>query len=110
MVEALLGPPKPQWLVVGPPVGPTDPPGSLVSVTPAGREVYLFGWLDPDGRAGLWRSRAGVDLEDPQVRMVASVGGLVQEADLELLDEPVELKIWRGGVALTVRFRVEAEP
>lgn len=110
IVVEVMGP-SGNWVTAGPPVTPTGRPGSVASDDPAaGRQVYLFGWLDADGRAGLWRSRAGADIEDPAVRAVMSVGGLQQLADLELLDVPVELDIWLGGVPLRVRLRLAEEP
>ncbi len=82
-----------------------EPPGSLSSDEPDGRQVYLFGWHDGDGPA-VWRSEGGVDAANDAVRMVVATG-LVKVADLDA-EQDHRMAFWRGGQSTPLRFRVEA--
>lgn len=84
------------------PAGSVDeyaPPGSLSSAEPAGRQVYVFGFID--GTAGVWRSIGGADIETPAARAIISAALVV----LSDLAQPCELNITRrDGGALRVRL------
>lgn len=91
------------WKRFGQSLGPGDPPGSLSSNEPDGRQVYLFGYHD--GAPGVWHSVSGVDIEDPRTRRVFSAG-LVRFADLAA--GPHEMPIIHpSGDCLLVRFRLK---
>lgn len=77
----------------------SDPPGSISSDDPDGREVIVFGFHD--GEPGVWRSRAGFDVADAVARTVFAVEGLEQISDLA---EPYECQIWRGMRLVPVRW------
>lgn len=90
-----------EWRTIGS-VSELEPPGSISSEEPGGRQVYSFGWLLGSG-PGVWRSVAGADLENEAVRLVVSTG---YEIVAELTDWPCELSWWRWGEGHPVRFRV----
>jgi hypothetical protein len=53
-------------------VAEVEPPGSISSNDPTGRQVYLFGWYD--NGVGVWRSHGGFDAETPVVREITTTG------------------------------------
>lgn len=87
-------------------LGRLDPPGSLHSDAPDGRQVYMFGWYPGDRGPGVWRSVEGMDLETPAIRVISS-SGFDRLADLS--KEPFELEIARAEVWMTVRWRLETD-
>lgn len=68
--------PDGEWHRVGS-VSEVEPPGSISSDDPAGRNVYVFGWHQ--GRVGVWHVW-GVDLATPAFRQV--LGALEPVSDL----------------------------
>jgi hypothetical protein len=69
-------------------VAEVEPAGSISDRT-AGRDVYVFGWLDGAG-PGVWRSVGGADVETGVFREVHSVG-FEQVADLSR--GPLEMQV-----------------
>lgn len=94
--------PDGDWHQVGA-VTDQQPPGSIGTTDDEGRDqVYVFGWLDGQGPA-IWRSKAGVDITSPLVRLITSVG-LELVADLD--SGPHEMT-WRRPVGeALLRFEV----
>src|SRR5205823_3737951 len=91
-----------EWRPVGS-VSEDEPPGSISSHGVV-REVYLFGWIDSDGPC-LWRSKAGVDIENPAVREVHSTG-LDRLADLTLVAHEID---WSSPTGRRGRLRFRSE-
>lgn len=87
-------------------VADVEPPGSLSSDGPGGRQVYLFGWLPSGEGPGVWRSTGGVDVANPSVRVVATTG-LERLADLS--EGPYTHDVQRSSGRIEVRFRLDAE-
>lgn len=87
------------WVPVGVDLDEADPPGSISSEEPTGRQVYLFGWMDGDGPY-VWRSH-GVDAADPAVRII-SAARLEQLADLT--SGPYERDVWALGGQVRARW------
>lgn len=81
---------------------PESQAGSLSSDDPAGRQLFIFGWLD--GVPGVWRSESGADLERGSIRLVLS-DGVTRLADLSGGGWH-ELAIRRGADSIQVRFAV----
>ena len=96
-----------KWQPVGT-VRRIDPPGSLASEGPAGREVYMFGYAAEDGAPGVWRSVAGADAEvaGGAGRVVAPLG-LEQLSDLA---EPYALNVMRNDRIQSFRITVISTP
>lgn len=88
-----------QWRTLGV-LTPESRPGSMSSIDPDGRQVYLFGWIN--GEAGVWRSDVGVDVEDHDLRLIST-------SKLSLVANPrygpVEM-VWNrpGEVPIPLRF------
>lgn len=81
-------------------LGPDAPPGSVSSESPAGREIYLFGFVE--GTPGVWRSVFGTDVAEGSHRTIYSI-------ELELLADlrsgPHELPVHQANVGdITLRF------
>lgn len=63
-----------EWIRAGE-VKPGDPPGSISQNKPDGsREVYLFQCEPDDKSSVIYRSEAGIDVANPQIRVIDSVG------------------------------------
>lgn len=92
-----------EWHRVDPALTPQDPTGSMSSEPPEGdRDLFMFGFYE--GAPGVWRSKAGVDIETSDVRAMVSTG-LERLSDLS---EPFEVNIWRPSVGmLRIRFVLE---
>lgn len=79
-----------EWMPIGEPLLPTDMPGSVSSEPPEGdRELFIYGWMENEH--GVWRSRAGADIDSGTSRTVITKG-------LELLSdlsEPFEQRIFQ---------------
>lgn len=90
--------PAGEWERLGS-VSEVEPPGSISSRSGEAREVYVFGWLE--GVCGVWRSVAGVDVENDAVREVTSLGfDLVSD-----LAQPLEMPVITMRGRVQVRFR-----
>lgn len=89
------------WKQVGPPAYPDLPPGSFSSDEPTGREVFMFGWVK--GEPGVFRSKGGVDIEDPFQRTIVTQG-LERLSDLSM---PYEMVLVRPSGLVRLRFRYE---
>lgn len=87
------------WRVLGT-IGDGDREGSMSSITPAGRQIYVFGWRD--GLPGVWRSESGIDVETGDIRVVSSFGW----EEISDLEEPLELDV-ETARAGTVRARFQ---
>lgn len=83
----------------------TEPPGSLTSEEPDGRQVFLTGWLD--GIPGLWRSQGGADWE-----VLMGLGRIVSSDGFDLVkdvsDGPAEFIIHNASVGIR-EFRLRLE-
>lgn len=83
----------------------TEPPGSLTSVEPDGRQVFLTGWLD--GIPGLWRSQHGVDFE-----VAGGLGRIITSEGFDLVKDvregPVEFIVNNDSVGIK-EFRLRLE-
>jgi hypothetical protein len=90
------------WGAIGPPLRPSDPPASISSDAPLGREVYVFGFHE--GTPGVWRSVAGLDAEVGATRVITSTA-LELLADLRV--GPHELPVHRPSGEVTVRFSLK---
>lgn len=89
-----------RWITAGS-VCDVEPPASLSSELPTGREVYLVGWIDDDG-PGVWISNGGVDRANDAVRVVHTTG---LRKIVNLLEGPSSLELTRqGGSPIQVRF------
>jgi hypothetical protein len=97
-MEVLM--PDGSWNAIGAPVTQRTACGSISSEVPSGRRrVFLFGWIR--GRAGVWRSRLGLDVEVDDKRAIASAD-LVQVSNLS---EPFAMTITRPHFGqIRVRF------
>lgn len=80
-----------------------EPPGSLSSYEPQGRQVYVFGWLVAGEGPGVWRSASGADVEVSTFRQVVTTG-LVHVADLTTGPHQMTLRRAEGGTRV-VRLR-----
>lgn len=89
------------WKQIGG-VAEAEPPGSISSAEPAGRQVFVFGWLLGEG-PGVWRSIAGADVETPAFREIASEG-FERLANLDAGAYELELVTRRSG-RMRARFR-----
>jgi hypothetical protein len=81
-----------------------DPPGSLSSVTPEGREIYVFACQG--GSSVLLRSTAGLDFADAFMRDILVSGDLEPVAEM-LPGDSHRIAICTdisGGETRTVRF------
>lgn len=87
-------------------VAEAEPPGSLSSDGPDGRQVYLFGWLPSGDGPGVWRSTGGADVANPTVRVVATTGF---ERLADLSEGPYTQDIQRPAGRREVRFRLDTE-
>jgi hypothetical protein len=87
------------WVQVGA-HGKDDAPGSFSSEEERGRQVYVFGWLN--GEPGVWRSKAGADIESSVVRAVFSE----RMEKLSDLSEPYEMirATEHGPICLRMRL------
>ena len=74
--------------------------GSISSEDPAGRQVYLFGWVGGAGPA-IWRSVGGLDEANRVARAITTLG---VEKIADLSDGPHELDWWRNGRPFRLRF------
>ena len=87
MVETLT----PQgWAGIGS-VSEVEPPGSMSTDSALGRRVIVFGWYQ--GKAGVYESRGGYDVESEAFRQIESLG-------LDLLSDlsqPYEFDVERPG-------------
>lgn len=81
-------PPGAAWRPAGT-VCEMEPPGSISSHEPTGRQLIIFGWWE--GRPGVWRSTIGFDISTPAFREVTSAH-LKRLADLT--EGPYERDVW----------------
>lgn len=86
------------WVRAGS-VGDAEPPGSLSSAEPNGRQVYIFGWWE--GAPGVWRSHGGLDAGNDALRAITT-SGFDRLADLTA--GPHEMTVWLPTGPKSVRF------